>query len=450
MTGAYTLGFTGFQMLTQRLGGGRVNPRLAEDILGPLQPDPNGIFDLPEGFSYSIISRAGNTMRDGLIVPGRPDGMATFPGKNGRTILIRNHEMNAASSGAGSAFGDDYSLASNVNSSKIYDTGTSENPAQGGTTTIVFDTNTQAVYNEYLSLAGTLRNCAGGPTPWNSWLTCEEIVTRADDRYSKDHGYVFEVPASEETQLFKAEPIKGMGRFNHEAVAVDPSSNVIYLTEDDSSGLLYRFLPNTPGKLLDGGTLQALVVKDQPKLDTRNWNEATVAEREPMAVEWMNLRGIDQDDLRFRGHATGAARFARGEGMWFGNSAVYFACTNGGPARKGQIWKYEPSPFEGTEMETSQPGSLELFVEPNDGNIIDNADNLTVAPWGDLVVCEDSDGDNFLLGITPDGTVYRMGRNAMSESELAGATFSPDGSTLFMNIQHDGLTLAITGPWMKG
>lgn len=450
MTGAYTLGFTGFQMLTQRLGGGRVNPRLAEDILGPLQPDPNGIFDLPEGFSYSIISRSGNRMRDGLIVPGRPDGMATFPGEKGRTILIRNHEMNAASSGTGSAFGDDYSLASSIDLSKLYDTGMNSNPAQGGTTTIVFDTNTQTVHNEYLSLAGTLRNCAGGPTPWNSWLTCEEIVTRADDRYTKDHGYVFEVPASEDTQLFKAEPIKSMGRFNHEAIAVDPSSNVIYLTEDDSSGLLYRFLPNTPGKLLDGGTLQALVVKDQPKLDTRNWGPTTAAEREPMAIEWMDLHGIDQDDLRFRGHATGAARFARGEGMWFGNNAVYFACTNGGPARKGQIWKYVPSPFEGTEMESSQPGSLELFVEPNDGNIIDNADNLTVAPWGDLVVCEDSDGDNFLLGITPDGTVYRMGRNAVSESELAGATFSSDGSTLFMNIQHDGLTLAITGPWMKG
>lgn len=450
MTGAYTLGFTGFQMLTHRLGGGRVNPRLAEDILGPLLPDPNGIVDLPEGFSYSIISRVGNTMRDGLIVPGRPDGMATFPGKNGRTILVRNHEMSAASSGAGSAFGDDYSLAAGTDSSKIYDTGVNGNPAQGGTTTIVFDTNTQTVHNEYLSLAGTLRNCAGGPTPWNSWLTCEEIVTRADERYSKDHGYVFEVPASEETQLFKAEPIKSMGRFNHEAVAVDPESNVIYLTEDDSSGLLYRFLPNNPGKLLDGGTLQALVVKDQPKLDTRNWSSTTIAEREPMAVEWMNLRGIDQDDLRFRGHATGAARFARGEGMWFGNNAVYFACTNGGPAKKGQIWKYEPSPFEGTELEGGQPGSLELFVEPNDGNIIDNADNLTVSPWGDLVVCEDSGGDNFLLGITPDGVVYRMGRNAVSESELAGATFSPDGSTLFMNIQHDGLTLAITGPWMKG
>jgi len=169
-----------------------------------------------------------------------------------------------------------------------------------------------------------------------------------------------------------------------------------------------------------------------------------------MPIEWMNLRGIDQDDLRFRGHATGAARFARGEGMWFGNHAVYFACTNGGPAKKGQIWKYVPSPFEGTPEENSRSGSLELFVEPNDGNIIENADNLTVAPWGDLVVCEDSDGDNYLLGITPKGDIYKMGRNAVSESELAGATFSPDGSTLFMNIQHDGLTLAITGPWNKG
>lgn len=445
--GAFTLGFTGFRMLTQKQGGGRINPRLAEDILGPLQPDPNGIFDLPGGFSYSIISRAGTTMSDGLYLPGRPDGMAAFPGNNGKTILIRNHEMDAGPSGDGSAFGQDYNRTSKADLSKLYDAGRSENPAQGGTTTLIFDTKTQTVHNEYLSLAGTLRNCAGGATPWNSWLTCEEIVTRADQRYSKDHGYVFEVPASEETQFFKAEPIKSMGRFNHEAVAVDPQSNVIYLTEDESDGLIYRFIPNTPGKLLDGGKLQALVVYNQPKLDTRNWSEQTVQTNRSMPVKWMDLHGIDQDDLRFRGYATDAARFARGEGMWYGNSAVYFACTNGGSAKKGQIWKYVPSPYEGTKLESSQPGSLELFVEPNDGNIIDNADNLTVAPWGDLVVCEDSDGDNFLLGITPDATVYRIGRNAVSDSELAGATFSPDGSTLFMNIQENGLTLAITGPW---
>ena len=164
----------------------------------------------------------------------------------------------------------------------------------------------------------------------------------------------------------------------------------------------------------------------------------------------MDLDDIDEDDLRFRGFDAGAARFARGEGMWYGNSAVYFACTNGGSAQKGQIWKYTPSPSEGTSRENARPGTLELFVEPNNGKIIDNADNLTVSPWGDLVVCEDSDGDNFLLGITPDGNVYKMGRNAVSESELAGATFSPDGTTLFMNIQEDGLTLAITGPWNRG
>ena len=449
--GAYSVGFLGFQLLNNRLFGRRVIPKQASELLGPLVPDPNGIFDLPKGFSYKIISRAGSAMNDGFLLPGPPDGMATFSGENGNTILIRNHEMNPNSSAEGSAFGDNYELATNVDSSKYYDAGVEHNPAQGGTTTLVFDTRTQEVVNEYLSLAGTLRNCAGGPTPWNSWLTCEEIVTRADGRrYAKDHGYVFEVPASEETQLFEARPIKSMGRFNHEAVAVDPQSNVIYLTEDDSEGLLYRFLPNTPEILLDGGKLQALVVKDQPGLDSRNWQGETIPPGKPMDVEWIDLDDVDEDDLRYRGHEAGATRFARGEGMWYGNNVVYFACTNGGENRTGQIWKYTPSRFEGTVNEISEPGSLELFVEPNDGQIIENADNLTVAPWGDLVVCEDSDGDNYLLGITPQGNIYKMGRNAVSESELTGATFSPDGSTLFMNIQHDGLTLAITGPWNKG
>ncbi|MDR9416473.1 MAG: DUF839 domain-containing protein [Gracilimonas sp.] len=448
--GAFTLGFTGFRILTNQLSGAKVIAKQASELLGPLLPDPNGIFDLPEGFSYKIISRAGITMKDGFILPGRPDGMATFSGENGKTILIRNHEMNPDISGKGSPFGKEYELTDKVDFSKLYDKGRENNPAQGGTTTLVFDTKTQKVENEYLSLAGTLRNCAGGPTPWNSWLTCEEVVIRADDRrYEKDHGYVFEVPASTKTELFEAKPIKDMGRFNHEAVAVDPKSGVVYLTEDDSEGLLYRFIPNTPGKMLDGGRLQALVVKDLPSLDARNWKEQLVELNHPLPVEWIDLNDIDEDDLRYRGHDAGATRFARGEGMWFGNSTVYFACTNGGSAKVGQIWKYTPSEYEGTIREEKEPGILELFVEPNDGNIIENADNLTVAPWGDLVVCEDSEGDNYLLGITPEGEVYKMGRNAVSESELAGATFSPDGSTLFMNIQQDGLTLAITGPWKK-
>ncbi|MDZ7682877.1 MAG: DUF839 domain-containing protein [Fodinibius sp.] len=141
-----------------------------------MQSDPNGLFDLPEEFSYNIISSFGNKMDDGFYVPHRPDGMATFPGPDGLTILIRNHEVNAAKGGAESAFGEDFDLTSKLSSEDFYDFGNDNNPGQGGTTTVVYDTENQKVVKQYLSLAGTLRNCAGGPTPWNSWLTCEEIV----------------------------------------------------------------------------------------------------------------------------------------------------------------------------------------------------------------------------------------------------------------------------------
>ncbi|MDZ7694792.1 MAG: DUF839 domain-containing protein [Balneolaceae bacterium] len=308
----------------------------------------------------------------------------------------------------------------------------------------MYDTKNQRVIRQYLSLTGTLRNCAGGPTPWNSWLTCEEIVSHPDDTYAKSHGYVFEVPASVEPALARPVPIKAMGRFDHEAVAVDPDTGIVYLTEDDSEGLLYRFIPNTRGKMHDGGTLQALAVKGQSSRDTRNWKAEPITIGEPMEVEWIDLENIDspEDDLRHRGYDDGAARFARGEGMWYGNKEIYFACTNGGKMELGQIWKLTPS----AENEADK---LELFVESHDGTMLENADNLTVAPWGDLFVCEDGDNTQYLLGITPQGEVYQFGRNVISTSELAGATFSPDGSTLFINIQQQGLTLAITGPWKK-
>jgi secreted PhoX family phosphatase len=448
---ALSLGFSGFHIFSSYSSSERKRKNLITDPFGPLQPDPNGLFDLPKDFSYKIISNFRDQMDDGFFVPHRPDGMAAFPGPDGLTILVRNHEVNPAKGGAESAFGEDFGLTSKLRQDDFYDFGQDNNPGQGGTTTVVYDTENQEVIRQFLSLTGTLRNCAGGPTPWNSWLSCEEIVTQPDDVYAKHHGYVFEVPASTKISLAQPTPIKEMGRFNHEAVAVDPKSDVIYLTEDEHDGLLYRFIPETTGQLLNGGTLQALVIRGNPGFDTRNWESTTAEVGQQMDVGWIDLENIDnpEDDLRFRGFEDGAARFARGEGMWYGNDAVYFACTNGGPEKLGQIWKYTPSPSEALAKESNKPGTLELFVESLDSSIIENADNLTVAPWGDLIVCEDCNEKQDLKGVTPEGKVYNLGRNAKSNSELAGATFSPDGSTLFMNIQHSGITMAITGPWQK-
>jgi hypothetical protein len=428
--------------------------RLASDVgFGPLQPDPDGLFDLPEGFSYQIVSRHGDRMDDGFRVPHRPDGMATFPGPDGTTLLVRNHEIDADAPREEGPFrpGGDAS-ASQMPEADRYDPGRNEHGALGGTTTVVYDTEQQAVRRQFVSLAGTIRNCAGGPTPWNSWLTCEETVQRADDTFAKDHGYVFEVPATAQMQRTTPRPLKAMGRFNHEAVAVDPTSGVLYLSEDRSDGLFYRFLPNEPGALKQGGRLQCCRVRGHASLDTRNWGDGPdIAPGTTFEVEWMDLEHVDTptDDLRKRGYADGAARFAREEGMWYGEDAAYMACTNGGRIQKGQVWRYVPSPYEGTDREADQPGTLELFVEPNDTTVLENADNLTVAPWGDVIACEDGPGTDTLVGITPEGRFYKLGRNAMSHSELAGAVFSPDGSTLFMNIQHEGLTLAITGPWAQ-
>ena len=438
---AVSLGFSG---LHKFMGCSSEDNRGDLDLL---VPDPDGILDLPANFSYSIISKAGNQMADGFIVPGRPDGMATFLADNGLTILVRNHEVdNGASLGP---FGADNQFLSQVTSDQFYDFGFGTKPAVGGTTTVVYDTEKKQVVREFLSLVGTRRNCAGGPTPWGSWITCEETTVRAGDDAEKDHGYNFEVPATLDPAIASPVPLKAMGRFNHEAVAVEPNSGIVYQTEDRHDGLIYRFIPNVPGQLSEGGRLQALAIIDRPSLDTRNWDSQEVAVGQSFSVEWIDLEDIDapDDDLRIRGFEQGAARFARGEGMWYGEGTIFFACTNGGEMKKGQIWKYIPSPAEGTPQEEQQPASLELFIEPNDGAIIENADNLTIAPWGDLIVCEDGPGKQHLLRVTPSGEVILFGANRVSDSEFAGSTFSPDGSTLFVNIQVDGLTLAITGPW---
>ncbi len=444
--GAVTLGMAGLYRFLS--GGGAARRPVFIGEGGVLIPDPDGIIDLPEGFTYGVISRVGEPMSDGLVVPGSPDGMAAFPGVDGRTILVRNHEMGLEAPNR-SPFGVGNELLGRLDQDRLYDRGSDGSPALGSTSTLTYNHVTGEVEDERLSLAGTLINCAGGPTPWNTWISCEETTPRAGDGLERDHGYNFEVPADSSVAPVRPVPLVEMGRFTHEAVAIHPQSGAVYQTEDRFDSLFYRYLPNRPGDLAAGGRLQALAVRDDTSLDTRNWDSLGYALGRVSEVEWIDLDDIDspEDDLRLRGFDRGAARFARGEGMWFGTGAIYFACANGGSERKGQIWKYTPSPAEGAEAEAERPGRIELFVEPNDGSLIENADNLTVAPWGDLVVCEDGPGGNNLVGITPEGRIYLLAHNARSPSELAGATFSPDGSTLFVNIQGDGLTLAVQGPW---
>ncbi|MBE81992.1 MAG: phosphatase [Gemmatimonadetes bacterium] len=420
---------------------------------GDLVPDPGELVDLPKGFTYKAISRTGELMDDGLYVPSSQDGMATFEGPDGRTILIRNHETGAKKmNDSGGPLGKKHEKLLDVPMDRFYDRGKGGAYIAGGTSTLIYNTKKQELERHYLSLIGTIRNCAGGPTPWNSWVTCEETTVRAGEETLVDHGYNFDVPANAQG-LVKPVALKEMGRFNHEAIAVDPKSGCVYQTEDSGEGLIYRYIPNVPGKLEKGGKLQALAARDADSLDTRNWEEhRTVSVGRHLSVRWVDIENYESpnDDLRFQGWGEkGAARFARGEGMWYGNDAIYFACTNGGFGKHGQIFKYIPSPHEGTLEEEKEPGKLVLFVEPDDKALIDRADNLCVAPWGDLIVCEDGSAGDNIIGVTPEGEVYLFGSNSYSSSEFAGATFSPDGTTLFVNIQNPGITLAITGPWKK-
>ncbi|GAB3655664.1 PhoX family phosphatase [Echinicola sediminis] len=422
---------------------------------GPLMDDPDNILRLPKGFSYKIISQKGELMDDGLLTPGRPDGMGTFQGPNGKVIIVRNHE-NSPDDLTEGGFGNNNELLSKINGDYLYEKGNGILPGLGGTTTLIYDPVSEKVESQFMSLAGTLRNCAGGVTPWGSWLTCEESTVNQggyNGRMEEDHGYVFEVDATSNIGLQQALPLKALGRFNHEAVAVDPKTSIVYLTEDRGDGLFYRFVPKVPGKLSRGGKLQALAIKGKESCDTRNWAEQQ-GEKFPIQqrikVEWLDLENIDspEDDLRYQGFNKGAACFARGEGIWFGDKELYFACTNGGEIMAGQVFRYIPGPKEGLEDEGNGGGELELFAEPNNEEILKRCDNVAIAPWGDLVLCEDHPHP-FIVGISPRGEYYKLAENIGFESEFAGGVFSPDGSTYFVNIQNQGLTLAIKGPWQK-
>lgn len=412
---------------------------------GQLFEDKKKMLKLPKGFTYKIISRQGEKMSDGLLTPGLPDGMATFDGGNGKVIVVRNHELVSSDFGP---VGKTNEVNPEIPQDKIYDLGSSKVRCKGGTTTFVYDEKTGEIESSWLSLAGTIRNCAGGSTPWNSWVSCEETFVGQSKNLKKRHGYNFEVPATLSPSLADPVPLIAMGRFNHEAICVDPNTGIVYQTEDRNDSCIYRFIPDEKGNLKAGGKLQALVIKAKNKKDTRNWEGDKMPINQEMEVTWVDIKEVDpaKDSIRYQAQEQGAAIFARGEGMWFGKNEIYFACTSGGDKKWGQVFRYVPSPHEGTEMENEKPGTVELFLEPNDREMLQNCDNLTVAPWGDIIMCEDRATPN-IVGVTPSGEMYRVAENIGRPSEFAGGVFSPSGNTFFVNIQHFGLTLAITGPW---
>jgi secreted PhoX family phosphatase len=282
-------------------------------------------------------------------------------------------------------------------------------------------------------------------------LSCEETLV-GPPSWDKPHGYVFEIPALA-TDIVPAVPLKAMGRFLHEAVAIDPATGIAYETEDHGpdSGF-YRFVPMVPGRLARG-KLQTLTVRGKRNYDLRNRQRVGV----PLPVGWVDIGEPDPHgggkSVSEQGHALGAARFSRLEGAWYGQGGIFFNSTDGGDAGLGQVWAYHPDEHGN--------GFLTLIFESNDPAVLNSPDHICVTPRGGIILCEDGDRDQYLRGLTRRGEIFDFALNIENRSEWAGATFSPDGHTLFVNrlgaasgpnppASDSGRTFAIWGPWPRG
>jgi hypothetical protein len=431
---------------------------------------------LPEGFQYRSFhdTEVPVVLDDGTNLPGRHDGMGAFAAQGGRCrpgnyLLVRNHELN----NAGPAFGD---------AGKAYDP-----MAQGGTTTIEV-TRFGEVIRSYTSLNGTQMNCSGGRMPWGSWVSCEETVNGPDvgpdftgapnTALTQRHGFIFEVPVDGESDR---EPLTSAGRFAHESVAFDPHGGKLYLTEDNfgfPSGF-YRYTPRRnpmrTGRLGNGGRLQMLAVKGRPNLNLA----AAQPDKATYRVEWVDIddpaptfpftpgqpapttNNTALTHVARQGWAQGATFFSRLEGSAYDDGKVYFTSTQGGGPTEtelgpitdgygngsGQIWAYD-----------IRSSTLRLAFQSPGPDVLDFPDNVTTSPRGTLVVCEDNINDNFIRGLSRNGQLFDIALNRLVSNtgtprfndEFAGSTFTPDGHTLFVNIQASrGMTFAIWGPWHR-
>ena len=482
LAGASALPFVGAfaAMQAQQAMAANGSTALVDSPYGPIAPVADlttglPLLQLPAGFSYKSFGWRGDLMTDGHACPGGHDGMGVVVsrkvGRSTELVLVRNHEIGGT--GAGNF----------INAIGVYDGGnvsnSSGNKFGGGTTNLLFRDGHWVSMTP--SLGGTQTNCAGGITPWGTWLTCEEVGSDAVSASGRKHGYVFEVTA--DPARTTGQPIVGMGRYAHEAAAVDPATGFVYQTEDagGKSGF-YRYVPDirtgAPGSLARGGILQMARVRG-----IQNANLAVASVNAAYELEWVPIANPDAD----RGNATGpsgvtitnaagpfvqgwlqgAARMNRGEGIWYAQGKMYVMDTSGGAVQRGAIWELD--------LATQVLKCIYSSPSPLVGNM---GDNLTVSPRNAILICEDAstaatDMYGFgqrLMGLTGAGDAYIFAKNNINlteaqlqgagklaslagdrrGNEFAGACFDPTGRYLFVNIQTPGVTFAISGPWAKG
>jgi secreted PhoX family phosphatase len=423
---------------------------------GPLV-DKGDLF-LPEDFVYRVISAQGDPMSDGSPTPSRFDGMIAIDANHGTTVLIRNHENKRRFNMQGTAIvSPENEIDVDVPAELRYDPNEMWN---GGVTRL--EVRGRKVRDSRAVLGGTTHNCAGGPTPWGTWITCEELSQPppgpAPGITSLRHGYIFEVDAfTDEPQA--AVPIVAAGRCEHEAVAW--LDGALYETEDRPAASLYRFVPSRQpsayGDLAaNGGILQALVVTDHAGLDTRTATGWPGGVGTAHAIDWVTIANPDPvsdmgaASIRMQAQAQGAAIFARTEGCWATDNTVLFDCTTGGgtltmpPNGNGQV--FELDPHEGTLTLVYQSAPINPALKM--------PDNLVIAPrTGDLFLCEDNMENNHIRGLTVDGLIFDFARAKSNPTEFCGACFDGNGNTLYVNQQGSqevpGVTYAIWGPWTR-